>query len=496
MHACFIDFQKAFDWVNRDLLDFRLLTSGVNGKFYDAIKALYMAPIACVQVNDFKTEWFPTDFGVKQGDVLSPTLFSIYVNDLALQIRKAKLGIQVADLTVGILLYADDIVLLAECEIDLQIMLDIVTDWCSKWRLNVNKDKTQIVHFRKPSVKRSSFNFKLGSTDLHYTQNYKYLGLTLDEHLTFKEGIRVLNDSAGRALGSILNKVKACKDLGYQTYSQLYQSCVCPVSDYASSVWGFHKNTGSEDIQNRAIRAFLRVHKLSPLLAINGDMGWIPPNIRQRCEVLRLWNRLVNMDDQRITKQIFNWNKANDFSWTREVKSLFYRYNSSFIYLNGLRCNISDMQRLMFLEYKERWSVDIWYKPKLRTFCLIKENYSPEPYVTKHLSRDQRSLCAQLHSGTLPLAIETGRFIGTPEEDRLCSLCNLMEVESEIHFLFHCSLYDELRGIFFQKMSSICEDFFWLDDYTKLEICFRKGTFCLAEFLCKAWEIRQTNLFV
>ena len=81
------------DWVNRELLEYILITSGVNGKFYAAIKALYRAPIACVQVNNFRTGWFPTPFGVKQGDVLSPTLFSMYVNDLAIKIRNSKLGV-------------------------------------------------------------------------------------------------------------------------------------------------------------------------------------------------------------------------------------------------------------------------------------------------------------------------------------------------------------------------------------------------------------------
>ena len=74
-------------------------------------------------------------------DVLSPTLFSIYVNDLALQIKAPGSGVKVDGQTVGILLYADDVVLLAEQEKDLQIMLNIVAEWCWKWRLVVNQDK-------------------------------------------------------------------------------------------------------------------------------------------------------------------------------------------------------------------------------------------------------------------------------------------------------------------------------------------------------------------
>uniref|UniRef100_A0A3B3HZN9 Reverse transcriptase domain-containing protein n=1 Tax=Oryzias latipes TaxID=8090 RepID=A0A3B3HZN9_ORYLA len=123
---------------------------------------LYKAPLACVQVNDLKTGWFSTPFGVKQADVLSPTLFSIYVNDLAQEIKKTNL---------------------ADEEIKLQGMLNTMNDWCNKWRLTINSDKTQIVHFRKPLVPQSNFLFYFGKTTLMYTDTYKYLGFVFHENM-------------------------------------------------------------------------------------------------------------------------------------------------------------------------------------------------------------------------------------------------------------------------------------------------------------------------
>ena len=99
-----------------------------------------------------------------------------------------------------------------------------------------------------------------------------------------------------------------------------------------------------------------------------------------------------------------------------------------------------------------------------------------------NLNKGQRSLCAQLRTGTLPLAIETGRFNATPEEERLCLLCELGEIENEVHFLFYCPTYEDLRDVLFTKMSSVYADFFWLDEYAKLELCFRKGTFFCCRF--------------
>jgi len=58
--VCFVDFKKAFDWVNRDLLKYKLLSIGITGHLYNSIRALYKAPVACVQINDMRTGWFPT----------------------------------------------------------------------------------------------------------------------------------------------------------------------------------------------------------------------------------------------------------------------------------------------------------------------------------------------------------------------------------------------------------------------------------------------------
>lgn len=51
--------------------------------------------------------------------------------------------------------------------------------------------------------------------------------------------------------------------------------------------------------------------------------------------------------------------------------------------------------------------------------------------------------------------------------------------------LFYCSLYDDLKAALFSKMSLISEEFFWMNDYKKLELCVRKGAFCVADFICK-----------
>ncbi len=67
--------QKAFDWVDRDLLFYKLLKYNINGNIYKCIMTMYNHPMACVKVNDNITQWFNISSGLRQGDSLSPTLF-------------------------------------------------------------------------------------------------------------------------------------------------------------------------------------------------------------------------------------------------------------------------------------------------------------------------------------------------------------------------------------------------------------------------------------
>ena len=109
-HGALIDTRKAVDWVNRDLLFYELLSQfGVYGKLYDAIKSIYGNLSSFVRVNKKYTERFDITSGVKQGDVLSHTLFSMFLKDLSIGINE--LGYGVNTFEICILLCADDMVL-------------------------------------------------------------------------------------------------------------------------------------------------------------------------------------------------------------------------------------------------------------------------------------------------------------------------------------------------------------------------------------------------
>ena len=78
----YIDFEKAFDWMDRNMLFYKLFNYNVDGKLCKAIEAIYNWTRCDIKVNSTFTGWFKTSRGVRQGDTLSPTLFNILINDL------------------------------------------------------------------------------------------------------------------------------------------------------------------------------------------------------------------------------------------------------------------------------------------------------------------------------------------------------------------------------------------------------------------------------
>ena len=225
---CFIDYKKAFDSVDRNLLMFKLYNIGIKGNIYKAISSLYANPRSRIILQDYNTDYFDCPIGVKQGDCLSPTLFSIFINDLAEEIKDSNIGVKLEiedivgniDITiVNILLYADDIVLFAENELDLQDLLNIVENWCEKWRLEVNLSKTNILHVRAKRKQQSKFLFLFNKRPVPYCTFYKYLGCNINEHLDYKFTSQMQADSAGRALSALITKMIKSKGFPFSIYS-------------------------------------------------------------------------------------------------------------------------------------------------------------------------------------------------------------------------------------------------------------------------------------
>ena len=445
-YVCYVDFEKAFDKVDRDLLFYKLRKMKIGGKLLESIRTVYTDCFACVNVNNYCTDWFETNYGVRQGDPLSPTLFGLYINDLAESINGCENNINLGDFKVNILMYADDVALISDSEANLQSMLNKLGEWCKKWRLKVNIGKTNIIHFRTKSQVSTNYSFTLGNKSVKIVSSYKYLGVLFSEYLDYGVIVDQLASSGKRALGAIYSKFRQQKGLGCNTFSKLYHTGVVPILDYCAGVWGFKKFEKIDSVQNKAIRLFLGVHGYAPNLAIQGDMGWVCSHTRRKTEMIRYWNRLLKMEDGRIPKKILRWEmEKRGANWAAEVRNLLDGIGKEGDFYNMQLIDLNDFKNKICFEDKENWKKYIGNVPKLRSYILFKNEMQLEAYVYKVINRGHRSTLAQLRCGILPLRVETGRYISIPLEYRLCLMCSENKIEDENHFLFECTCYQNMR---------------------------------------------------
>ena len=225
--ATFVDFSKAFDGVSRSFLLYKLLQVGVDGKFYKAVKSIYRHTVASINLNGELSKEFETFFGVRQGDSMSPTLFAIFINDLATELKLSNLGVRIGDQPVPILMYADDIILLADDQETLQSMLDILYAWCQKWAMTVNFEKTKFIEFRGLRQNSTDVKFYFGDTEIMRCSSYKYLGVYFDEKLKFDVHDDMISKAAKKALGALQFKYRQMKNMGYKTFTRLFETERC-----------------------------------------------------------------------------------------------------------------------------------------------------------------------------------------------------------------------------------------------------------------------------
>ena len=495
-YCAFVDFQKAFDWVSRDLLLYKLVnTFNIHGRLFNNLSNIYSSSSAQIRLNGKLTPSFDVISGVKQGDIISPVLFSMYLNDLATGIKELNCGIDINGFNFALLLYADDIVLTAPDEESLQKMLDFIKQWCDKWRMAINNDKTQVVHFRRRNTSKSNFSFSFGNNSLHTVSVYKYLGVLFDEFLTFDSNAAALAGAATRALGAIRSKLKHIKSCGYKTFNTLFNSGVLSIADYSAAIWGTKYTPKIEQVSYKAARYFLGVHRFAPIEALLGDMGWLTARNRHKLLILKFWNRLCNLPESRVTRRVFDWDRqyANvRGTWCYAARQLLIELKRPDLFDDISPYNPASAQNFIKNNDDNEWDINRYKSQKLRYYNLYKYDKSPEEYLMLDISKYQRSVFAQFRCGILPLEIEVGRYRDVSLPERTCQVCG-QAVEDEIHFLLTCDAYSDPRSKLVCKAVEFDPSFSSLDEIEQFVFLVSNLQKPVIKYLTHALAIR-TNI--
>ena len=205
LYCAFIDYEKAFDKVDRYLLWFKLLQEGISPRLLNILKSMYSNVKVCIKYRSRCSNFMQSDVGLKQGDPLSPILFMFFINDIVDCVNNAEMldTVDIEELTLFILLYADDAVIFAKSAESLQSMLNDIQEYCNTWHLTINTNKTKIMVFERG--RHTHPKISLNGTELEVVSSFKYLGVELFKNGNWSRTQKHISQHASYALFRLYN---------------------------------------------------------------------------------------------------------------------------------------------------------------------------------------------------------------------------------------------------------------------------------------------------
>ncbi|XP_059077995.1 uncharacterized protein LOC131876576 [Cryptomeria japonica] len=285
---------------------------GIPAHLRAVVHRLYEEVKVKIRTHDGISTSFRSDIGVKQGCPLSPTLFGLCIDKLEewLNMQNGD-GIQLGEFVIRLLLYADDLILLANSALGLQEHLFALEHFCNIVGMQVNISKTKIMVFSSRR-KQEQHKFYFEGSILEEVADYKYLGIDFNQSLSW-EGCRKKRTLGGwKALYALQNRCAEAELWDWKTIQTLFRLLVLSVILYGCEVWASNTLDSQwkqiERIQKRLITSKFKIKSTVPYDIMLSETGAAPieaaamlrTNSHQlRCET-EWWKRPKEIWEERV----------------------------------------------------------------------------------------------------------------------------------------------------------------------------------------------------
>ena len=465
LYCTFVDYRKAFDKVQRNILWDKLLKVGIRGNVLEVIKDMYSKAKSCVKTSEGLSRYFSCNIGVRQGENLSPVLFALFLNDLKEFLADKFNGLRLPlDMAVEsslediehymhlfLLMYADDTVILAETPDDMQGCLNALEVYCKNNGLYINTTKTKVVIFSRGKI-RILPGFTFNGEPLEVVWDYKYLGIVFNFNNKFTVAKKSQCTIANKAMFGLIRK---CKRLALPLDIQLdlFEKCIVPILLYGCEVWSHENLDICERMQLRFFKIILNLRKTTPTCMVLGELGIFPVSLDAKCKMLTFWYKLTKADtsgSQKISAimlrlcRILYETTEYKMSWLQGVHTVLNNLGLSEFWFQAKDMTMSVerfkaivKQRLQD-QFLQRWGQEVYENAICLNYRIYKDEFMFENYLTI-LSPRQRTILLRFRTSNHRLPIQILRQFGVDRERRVCTLCNTNDIGDEFHYLFCCT---------------------------------------------------------
>lgn len=468
-YVLYVDFSKAFDTIPHALLFYQLMSKGVHGKILKVLRSMYGSLQSSVRTPNGLTDFFKCERGTRQGCMLSPFLFSLYVGELVNMFEENQCeGVYINESTPNIscLLFADDLVTCADTVGRLQHMIDVVVLFCKKWGLEVNLDKTKVMVFRNGGPLRENEKWWFCGKPLKVVNGYKYLGTVFTPKLVWTQCQKTLASQARKGLYLLRKYNYACNTLPIDVQFELFDSMISPILLYSAEIWGFDVADNIEKVHIGFCKYVLGVPSHTCTVAVLAETGRHPMYIHYYKRCIKYWLKLLNMPESRYPKacytMLYSLDQQGRTTWASAIRQLLCKYGYQEVWeaqrVENRTVFLREFSQKVLETFNLEWEESVAQSSKLSLFRELKpDGIGRESYLFNVTIKKYRASIAKIRCSAHELRIEKGRHKGELMADRVCKLCLKEQdqyiLEDEFH-LFTCPSYSELRTKYLPELAA------------------------------------------
>ncbi len=368
LYTVAIDFSKAFDKVNRLFLWTKLIDMKVDPAIIQALILYYMISEIIIQLEDKFSDSFYSTVGVRQGGVLSPRLFSIFIHAMIELVTMLNLGISIGDVKIDIIAYADNILIITNIKKHAQLMLNEISNYCNTFEIKINADKTiLIIFYFNISRTAAEINQDIWQEDLilqniilKRTDNMKYLGIHFTDDSKFKTHTEKRISATIKASAALKNFGLQDEILKPHIKSNMYKTFVMPILTYGYDLIIPNKCqiNSLRRTETNIIKQTLNISIFSRHSSLLRALNIKPIENRIYIAQLALYRRLTEND---YTNRIILATSANncESEYMKRIRWLTSSYSDSFSTYDKCQFEIDAINKDIINEKKSDENVKI-----------------------------------------------------------------------------------------------------------------------------------------